>query len=103
MPVEPPNFICGGEMYPTRRIQRFGSTFIAILVAVVSGCTDSSNVTTASSGPGTTVKPVDAMAAGLSAPSANECSKSGAGWIFCDDFEANRLSKYFEYDDAGGK
>src|SRR5690606_37310039 len=25
-----------------------------------------------------------------------------AGWIFCDDFEQNRLSQYFEYDNAGG-
>jgi hypothetical protein len=32
----------------------------------------------------------------------NECSKPGAGWIWCDDFEQDRLSKYFEYNNAGG-
>ncbi|MQA92733.1 MAG: hypothetical protein GEU90_21335 [Gemmatimonas sp.] len=32
----------------------------------------------------------------------NECSNPAAGWIFCDDFEQNRLDSYFEYDDAGG-
>lgn len=32
----------------------------------------------------------------------NECATPGAGWIWCDDFEQNRLSRYFEYDEAGG-
>ncbi len=34
--------------------------------------------------------------------SAAECKSSKTEWIFCDDFEANRLSKYFEYDSAQG-
>jgi uncharacterized protein YjdB len=34
---------------------------------------------------------------------ASECASSQPGWIFCDDFESNRLAKYFEYDNAGGK
>jgi hypothetical protein len=32
----------------------------------------------------------------------NECASPGTGWIWCDDFEQNRLSSYFEYDNAGG-
>jgi hypothetical protein len=32
-----------------------------------------------------------------------ECATPKAGWIFCDDFESDRLAKYFEYDNAGGK
>jgi hypothetical protein len=33
---------------------------------------------------------------------ANECQSPQAGWIWCDDFEQNRLSSYFEYKDASG-
>jgi hypothetical protein len=33
---------------------------------------------------------------------ANECQSPQAGWIWCDDFEQNRLSSYFEYDNSGG-
>ena len=29
--------------------------------------------------------------------SAAECATPRAGWIFCDDFETNRLASYFEY------
>ncbi len=31
-----------------------------------------------------------------------ECDAPRAEWIWCDDFETDRLSAYFEYDDAGG-
>jgi hypothetical protein len=37
------------------------------------------------------------------ASSTSECAAPGAGWIFCDDFDTDRLSSYFEYDNAGGK
>src|SRR2546426_2583697 len=33
---------------------------------------------------------------------APECATPQPGWIWCDDFEQNRLSQYFEYDSAGG-
>lgn len=33
---------------------------------------------------------------------ADECRSPGAGWIWCDDFDENRLSSYFEVDHAGG-
>jgi hypothetical protein len=32
----------------------------------------------------------------------NECSNPQAEWIWCDDFETNRLGSYFEYDNSGG-
>ena len=32
----------------------------------------------------------------------NECSNPQAAWIWCDDFETNQLSSYFEYDNSGG-
>ncbi len=33
---------------------------------------------------------------------ANECQSPGSGWIWCDDFDQDRLAAYFEYDAAGG-
>jgi hypothetical protein len=33
---------------------------------------------------------------------AGECASPQAGWIWCDDFEQDRLSSYFEYLSAGG-
>jgi hypothetical protein len=33
---------------------------------------------------------------------ATECAAPKPGWIWCDDFEQDRSSKYFEYDAAGG-
>jgi hypothetical protein len=33
---------------------------------------------------------------------AGECATPQTGWIWCDDFEQNRLSSYFEYDNSGG-
>ncbi len=35
-------------------------------------------------------------------PTGGECSALQAGWLWCDDFEQDRLSGYFEYDSAGG-
>jgi hypothetical protein len=38
-----------------------------------------------------------------SATLANECATPGAGWIWCDDFDTNRLGSYYGYDDASGR
>ena len=35
-----------------------------------------------------------------SSPAAGECATPQAGWIWCDDFEQNRLGQYFEYDSS---
>src|SRR6266571_6023681 len=37
-----------------------------------------------------------------SRPPVSECAGPRAGWIWCDDFEQDHLSSYFEYDNAGG-
>lgn len=34
---------------------------------------------------------------------ANECWNSRPEWIWCDDFDADRLAKYFEYSSASGR
>src|SRR5262249_1268699 len=36
-------------------------------------------------------------------PATNECATPASSWIFCDDFETDRTSKYSEYDNSGGK
>jgi hypothetical protein len=36
-----------------------------------------------------------------SGPKASECAAPGAGWVWCDDFEQNRLASYFEYPNPG--
>ena len=33
---------------------------------------------------------------------ANECASPEPGWIWCDDFDQDRLGQYFEYQSAGG-
>ena len=33
---------------------------------------------------------------------ANECSSPKPGWVWCDDFDVDRLASYFEYDNHGG-
>jgi hypothetical protein len=35
-------------------------------------------------------------------PPASECAVVRPEWIWCDDFEQDRLARYFEYDAAGG-
>lgn len=39
----------------------------------------------------------------LRSPVINECATPRPGWIWCDDFEQDRLGRYFEYDSAGGR
>jgi hypothetical protein len=50
---------------------------------------------------------VDRPATGNISPSvstaADECASPQPGWIWCDDFEQDRLGQYFEYDNAGGR
>jgi hypothetical protein len=40
---------------------------------------------------------------GLPSPAINECARAKGAWIWCDDFEQDRLSQYFEYDSADGR
>ena len=35
-------------------------------------------------------------------PLPNECANPQPGWIWCDDFDLDRLGDYFEYDDSNG-
>src|SRR5437870_4983517 len=49
--------------------------------------------------------PALAQRAAPAAPAAtrtNECATPRPGWIWCDDFEQDRLKQYFEYEDADG-
>ena len=40
-------------------------------------------------------------ASGSNIPVGGECGSLQAAWIWCDDFESDRLGRYFEYDSAG--
>jgi len=55
---------------------------------------------------GTTPPPADSTPSdstpGSSSLTANECGTPQSGWIWCDDFEQNRLASYFEYIDDNG-
>jgi hypothetical protein len=70
-----------------------------LVVGLASGTT--TITATSSTNPAVTTSLLASVSNGTVAT--NECATPGAGWIFCDDFEVNRLATYFEYDDAGGK
>ena len=39
---------------------------------------------------------------GMGGVPVDECTNPGADWIWCDDFEQDRLDAYFEYDESDG-
>jgi len=89
-------------MYGIRLVRNTGSMLLLSFVAFAAACSD------AASPKARLVVPTEsgAHAAAAAAPvtvASNECATPKTGWIFCDDFESDRLSKYFEYDNAGGK
>ena len=59
---------------------------------VVAGMRAGSAMITASSGGKSASASVQVLA-----PLANECANPKSGWIFCDDFDQDRLSRYFEF------
>lgn len=76
--------------------------------AVTAKANGTATITAASEGQSDEAKitvkaPVSAGSGSTSAPVAvGECASPKSGWIFCDDFEQNRLAKYFEYDSQNG-
>jgi hypothetical protein len=79
-----------------RRIRRagLGGVILACAVAalVSAGCfgTDTTEVAGVGADPMANHSRVD------------ECQTPGSGWIWCDDFDADRLASYFEFHDADG-
>jgi hypothetical protein len=59
----------------------------AIVRHVASGLADTSSIT---------------VTAPAGSSLVNECNTPQAGWIWCDDFDVNRLSSYFEFETDGG-
>jgi hypothetical protein len=59
------------------------------------------SVALASCGP--SVDALDPPASGTTEVLAGECQRPDSGWIWCDDFDTDRLAAYFEYDSAGGR
>jgi uncharacterized protein YjdB len=68
----------------------------AKITATVGGVTNFVNITIAAAPPPPPPPPPTGSLA-------SECGAPGSGWIFCDDFESDRTSKYFEYDNSSGK
>jgi hypothetical protein len=60
---------------------------LGILALVSSACTD---------------LPPEGEAQSLAPSVVGECDTSPPEWVWCDDFEADRMSAYFEYDAADG-
>ena len=65
-------------------------------------------VTAVSAGTSTITATSEAMSGSASvtvtaATQSPSCSNPGPGWVWCDDFETDRLSSYFEYIDDGGR
>src|SRR5207247_6478799 len=83
------------------RVVSWASSNVSVATVNGSGlvtgvATGSATITATSEGKsGTAVVTVAAIAAG-------ECATPQAGWLWCDDFEQDRLASYFEYDSSGG-
>jgi hypothetical protein len=76
------------------------SLAVATLVHLISGCAGSAG--TAIGPGGVEAPPGEVPAGGAEQARVSECTSPGAGWVWCDDFESNRLARYFEYNSAGG-
>lgn len=92
-----------GVLLPALAFAYFGSAGAARLVAASDSAIESGTEAAADATPDA----APGLAAGLATDSAvdpatdsvtvAECGAPQPGWIFCDDFEVNRLDKYFEY------
>src|SRR5262245_27117118 len=78
------------------RAARVTHAVAIVMVLLVAACSHPSTSPTSPATPSTV------PGTSGSAPAAAECNGSRAGWIWCDDFEQDRLGSYFEYNDAQG-
>lgn len=80
---------------------------LLLLVFVLAGCGDASIVTANLPGADDpSARPEEPPLDGDSNPNPGllrECDSPAAGWIFCDDFEQDRLHTYFAHNSAGGR
>jgi hypothetical protein len=77
---------------------RYARMAVAPLLVLAVACSDST--TSPSDRPTLNSR---SATADLTAGPPNECASPQFGWIWCDDFEQDRSSSYFEIDRAGGK
>jgi hypothetical protein len=80
-------------------MNRTATAVLLALVAMACAAGDAGGDTPTSDTPpsGGTQPPPPASGA-----QARECASPGTGWIWCDDFETDRLASYFEVNAAGG-
>lgn len=81
---------------PPRRALSLSPAFV-LLVCATSSMHDASLAEAAAP-----ARAVAEATAGGGDVRANGCEEPKPSWIWCDDFERDRLAGYFEYDDAGG-
>src|SRR5437870_386566 len=76
---------------PSTQAARYSAVALAVIAPFVFAHADSS-------------APAPMRAAqGPIVPAIAECAASRPEWIWCDDFETNRLASYFEYSNNGGR
>ena len=86
-------------MFSAQRVSRVVSLLAIAATALTQACSDAAS-------PGVSSDNSTQLTFAVSPTSvvaANECATPASGWIFCDDFESDRLSRYFEVDNAAGR
>jgi len=83
----------------SRTRQRCAQSIYAVAIATVVLAAACNHAPTSPTSP--TTPAASPGIAGVN-PAASECAGSRAGWIWCDDFELDRLGAYFEYNGAQG-
>ena len=89
----------GFEVAPERIVITTGSngTYTAVFTAGTAGTATTIHATIGGAAVTSTLPTIT-----VTTTVAGECASPQTGWIWCDDFESDRLSSYFEYDNAGG-
>jgi hypothetical protein len=75
---------------------------VAALVQLLAGCAGGRGVATGPNDLGADTSATGSPTVPAEQARVAECASSRPGWIWCDDFERDRLGRYFEYNDANG-
>jgi hypothetical protein len=88
-------------MFSAQRYRRLLPVLAIAAAALTQACSDAA--TPKATSPIETPSAAALAVVASGAVPTSECATPGAGWIFCDDFETNRLAKYYEIDNASGR
>src|SRR2546427_4949489 len=103
----------GGTLFPSRPVTRRSLdssiatvTATGVVTGLAPGVTRIAVASRKSAGTLTRYSKTRVVAATADGGPVGECADSGgvkSGWLWCDNFETNRLARYFEYDPASGR